>query len=100
MIGKILVGVGALVVFVVGVKYLDRTEQKFDENTKVEVYDSSRTYTKGTNKDLARYCYDFKTQDTDASRKAMAALIRSTAATYDGPLSQENKDCIAEANTF
>jgi len=103
------VGVGLLVI--VGVLLLglatswfglvtQRPMAKYSEETRKEVYDTSRQYQQGTNRDIARYCEQMRTADTAAAKKAVAALIRSTLSTYDGPLSDDNKDCAQEAGAF
>jgi len=74
-----------------------RPMAKYAEESRAQVYDTSRQYQQGTNRDLARYCEQMRSADNSASRKAIAALIRSTISTYDGPLSDDNKDCVAEA---
>lgn len=77
-----------------------RPMAKYQEETRKEVYDTSRQYQQGTNRDVARYCEQMRTADTPAAKKAVAALIRSTLSTYDGPLSDDNKDCASEAGAF
>jgi hypothetical protein len=75
-----------------------RPMARYQEETRREVYDTSRQYQQGINRDLARYCEQMRSADTVAAKRAVAALIRSTASTYDGPLSPDNQDCLAEAN--
>lgn len=77
-----------------------RPMDKYREETRAQVYDTSRQYQQGTNRDVARYCEQMRTADTDAGKKAVSALIRSTLSTYDGPLSDDNKDCAAEAGAL
>lgn len=74
-----------------------RPMQKYREETRAQVYDTSRQFQQGTNRDLARYCEQMRGADTPSAKKAVAALIRSTASTYDGPLSPDNVDCLNEA---
>lgn len=74
-----------------------RPMAKYAEETRKEVYDTSRQYQQGTNRDVARYCEQMRTADTTAGRKAVAALIRSNLSTYDGPLTPENEACAREA---
>lgn len=74
-----------------------RPMAKYSEETRQEVYDTSRQYQQGTNRDLARYCEQMRGATTAAARKAVAALIRSNASTYDGPLSPDNQACVTEA---
>jgi hypothetical protein len=73
---------------------------KYQEETRKEAYDTSRQYQQGTNRDLARYCEQMRTADTPAAKRAVAALIRSTASTYDGPVSPDNTDCLTEARGY
>jgi Tfp pilus assembly protein PilO len=77
-----------------------RPMAKYQEETRKEVYDTSRQYQQGTNRDVARYCEQMRTADNPAAKKAVAALIRSTLSTYDGPLTEDNKDCAQEAGAF
>ena len=74
-----------------------RPMAKYSEETRKEVYDTSRQYEQGTNRDIARYCEQMRGADSSASRKAVAGLIRSTASTFDGRLTDDNTACIAEA---
>jgi hypothetical protein len=75
----------------------ERPMAKYGEETRKQVYDTSRQYQQGTNRDIARYCHDMRTAPDAAAKKAVAALIRSTADTYDGPLSDDNNTCLSEA---
>ncbi len=74
-----------------------RPMAKYGEETRKQVYDTSRQYQQGTNRDIARYCEQMRTASTAAARKAVAALIRSTSSTYDGPLSSDNQACLSGA---
>lgn len=74
-----------------------RPQQVYQEETRAQVYDTSRQYNQGTNRDIARYCEQMRTSEGSA-RRAVAALIRSTASTYDGELSVDNRQCVADAN--
>lgn len=76
---------------------VDRPMQKYQEETRKEVYDTSRQFQQGTNRDLARYCEQMRDAKEVSAKKAVAALIRSTASTYDGPLSDDNTACLSEA---
>lgn len=73
-----------------------RPMQRYQEETRKEVYDTSRQYEQGTNRDIARYCEQMRGANGPA-KKAVAALIRSTASTYDGTLTPDNQDCVSEA---
>ncbi len=74
-----------------------RPMAKYAEETRKQTYDTSRQYEQGTNRDIARYCEQMRGAETAAGRRALAALIRSTNATYDGDLSSDNRACVAEA---
>jgi hypothetical protein len=74
-----------------------RPMAKYQTETSAQVYDTSRQYQQGTNRDVARYCNEMRSAPSPAARKSVAALIRSTTSTYDGPLSPDNQDCISEA---
>ena len=73
--------------------FASRPMQKYSEETRAQVYDTSRQYQQGTNRDVARYCYQMSTAPNDSSKQAVAGLIRSTLSTYSGPLSDENEAC-------
>lgn len=76
-------------------KVIGRQVQKFDAETAAQVYDSSRQFQQGTNRDIARYCRDYKAAD-GASKAALATLIQDTVSTYQGPLTEANAACISE----
>lgn len=78
-------------------KVVNREAQKFDAETSAQVYDNSRQYQQGINRDIARYCRDWREAE-GAGREAVAELIRSTTDTYEGPLSPTNQTCIEEIN--
>ena len=73
----------------------NREFQKFDAETSAQVYDHSRQYRQGVNRDIARYCREMA-EAPEGSRKAVADLIRSTLDTYEGELTQANQSCVAE----
>ena len=80
-----------------GGKVVDRQAQKFDAETSAQVYDNSRQYQQGINRDIARYCRQWR--EAGGSWKiAVAELIRSTVDTYQGPLNPSNQDCLSEVN--
>lgn len=76
-------------------KLIKREVQKFDAETSAQVYDSSRQFQQGTNRDLARYCREYATAE-GAAKTAVATLIQNTASTYQGPLTEANAACISE----
>ena len=76
-------------------KVIGRQVQKFDAETSAQVYDSSRQFQQGTNRDLARYCRDYRAAD-GAAKTAVATLIQDTASTYQGQLTDANAACISE----
>lgn len=78
-------------------KVVNREAQKFDAETSAQVYDNSRQYQQGINRDLARYCRDWREAD-GAGREAVADLIHTTADTYEGPLTPANQTCLEEIN--
>lgn len=65
------------------------------EAVRRDVYDQSRAYQQGAQLNIARWCAEMRTKPEHA--KAMAALIRDAAATYEGPLSGDNQSCILDA---
>ena len=76
-------------------KVVNREAQKFDAETSAQVYDNSRQYQQGINRDIARYCRDWRTAP-ESGKKAVEDLILSTADTYQGTLTQPNQDCLME----
>lgn len=81
--------------FFVADKLIGREVQKFDAETSAQVYDNSRQFQQGTNRDIARYCRDYRSTE-GAAQKAVADLIASTLDTYQGPLTPENEKCKME----
>lgn len=75
-------------------KLVGRQSQKFDAETSAQVYDNSRQYRQGINRDLARYCRQLA-EAPPQSRKAIADLIRTTADTYEGTLTDSNTSCLS-----
>lgn len=73
-----------------------RPMAKYGEETRKQVYDTSRQFEQGTNRDIARYCEQMRAANPTA-KKAVAALIRTTASTYDGRLAPDNQTCVTEA---
>ncbi len=78
----------------VGGKLIGREAQKFNAETSARVYDSSRQYQQGTNRDIARYCRDWQAAEGPGKR-AVADLIQSTLDTYQGELTAANAACAA-----
>lgn len=76
-------------------KLVGREVQKFDAETSAQVYDNSRQYQQGTNRDVARYCREYRAAN-DGAKQAVADLIASTLDTYQGPLTPENEKCKME----
>lgn len=72
-----------------------RPMAKYAEETRAQVYDTSRQYQQGTNRDLARYCREWRAAQGPAAN-AVADLIRSTADTYEGELTEANRRCLEE----
>lgn len=103
--GRIGLGLFALFVFLLvlgwGTSWFGLVTQRpmarYQEETRAQTYDSSRQYQQGTNRDIARYCEQMHSATTPAARQAVAALIRSTVSTYDGPLSDDNRQCVTDA---
>jgi hypothetical protein len=78
----------------------ERPLTRYDEETRAQTYDTSRQYNQGTNRDIARYCEKMRTTEEPSAKKAVAALIRSTASTFNGTLTDDNIDCVNEAKGF
>lgn len=76
-------------------KLVGRESKKFDSETTAQVYDSSRQYQQGTNRDLARYCREWREAD-DSAKPAVRELFASTLDTYEGGLSDRNAECKEE----
>jgi len=79
----------------IGGKFVGREAEKFDAETVAQVYDNSRQFQQGTNRDIARYCRDWQAAEGPA-RTAVADLIRSTLDTYEGELTPTNQACAAQ----
>lgn len=73
----------------------DRPVSKYAEETRAQTYDSSRQYRQGINRDLARYCRQWRDAN-GAGKSAVADLIRSTSDTFEGTLTADNARCIKE----
>ena len=76
-------------------KIVGREAQKFDAETSAQVYDTSRQYRQGINRDIARYCREWRSAEGPA-QLAVAELINSTLDTYEGTLTPANQSCIQE----
>lgn len=76
-------------------RIIGREFQKFDAETNAQVYDSSRQFQQGTNRDIARYCREWRSAP-DGGKQAVADLITSTLETYQGPLTPSNQKCKME----
>ena len=74
-----------------------RPMAKYATETSAQVYDTSRQYQQGINRDVARYCRQWREAE-GPGKQAVAELIRSTVDTYQGPLSAPNQSCINEVN--
>ena len=81
--------------FFVADKLIGREVQKFDAETSAQVYDNSRQFQQGTNRDIARYCREYRSTE-GAAKTAVATLIQDTASTYQGPLTEANAACVSE----
>lgn len=81
--------------FFVADKLIGREVQKFDAETSAQVYDNSRAYQQGINRDIARYCREWR-DAADGGKRAVADLIASTADTYQGELTPANQSCLNE----
>jgi len=95
VVGAVAAAIVFFAIVIIGSMYMDRAASKFGEETRTQTYEKSRTYQKGTNLNIAEWCAEMRTHPDHA--KALAVLIRQASATYEGPLSADNADCIAEA---
>ncbi len=76
-------------------RVIGREFKKFDAETNAQVYDESRQFQQGINRDLARYCREWKTAD-GVAKNAVATLIQDTASTYQGELTPANSKCVED----
>jgi hypothetical protein len=76
-----------------------RPMAKYAEETRAQVYDTSRQFQQGVNRDVARYCRQWHEAD-GAGKKAVADLIASTLSTYQGQLTAANQQCAADTGAF
>lgn len=74
---------------------VQRPMAKYAEETRAQVYDTSRQFNQGVNRDVARYCRQWHEAD-DSGKKAVADLIASTLDTFQGQLTPLNQQCAAE----
>ncbi len=74
-----------------------RPMAKYSEETRKQVYDTSRQYEQGTNRDILLHCRSMRTATTAAGRKAEAGYIRGIDTTFDGTLNSEAQACVSEA---
>lgn len=81
--------------FFVTDKLIGREVQKFDAETSAQVYDNSRSYQQGINRDIARYCREWR-EAPEGGKRAIADLIASTNDTYQGELTLANQSCLNE----
>lgn len=72
-----------------------RPMAKYAEETRAQVYDTSRQFNQGVNRDVARYCRQWH-EAPDSGKKAVADLIQSTLDTFQGQLTPANQECAAE----
>lgn len=104
--GKIVLGALAAIIFITMLGWglgwfslwAQRPQAVYQEETRTQTYDSSRQYQQGTNRDIARYCEQMRAAPAGPGKQALAALIRSTASTYDGQLSDDNRQCVTDAH--
>lgn len=80
-----------------GGKIVGRQAAKFDAETSAQVYDTSRQYQQGINRDVARYCREYRAAD-ERAQHAVRDLILSTLDTYQGALTAANQSCLQEIN--
>ena len=76
-------------------RIIGREFKKYDAETNAQVYDTSRQFQQGINRDLARYCREWKTAE-GAAKSAVATLIQDTASTFQGKLSETNSECVKD----
>jgi hypothetical protein len=76
-------------------RIIGREFQKFDAETSAQIYDNSRQFQQGTNRDIARYCRDWK-DAPHSGQQAISDLIASTIDMYQGPLTPSNEKCKME----
>lgn len=104
VVGWAFVTLVLLIVFGYGLTWLgllgDRPVKEYQAETDKRVYDNSRSYQQGTNLDIARYCMQMKTATEPSAKRAVAQLILTTAATYEGPLSPDAESCIDDAKRY
>ena len=73
-----------------------RPMAKYAEETRAQVYDTSRQFQQGVNRDIARYCREWASAE-GAAKRAVADLIANTLSTYQGELTPANQQCAVEA---
>lgn len=99
-LSRIAAAVGAVAIggaAIYGLMHFGRFAAKFGEETRRQTFETSRAYRAGTNLAVNQYCLDMTTTTDANQRKALARMILSELATYEGPMTDETAQCANEA---
>ena len=98
-LGLGIVGWAAVTVAVVAtsvvVVVVSRPVANYQAETQREVYQNSLAYQEGAQSDMARFCYDMRTNPDH--KQALAAMLREKARVYNGPMTRDLSACLTEA---
>lgn len=74
-----------------------RPMAKYAEETRREVFETSRAHQSGVNGAIVDYCLNMRSATEPTQRKALARWIINEASTLQGSLTSEASDCLADA---
>ena len=76
-----------------------RPMAKYGEETRRQVFETSRAHQSGVNSAISGYCMNMRRERDPAARLALARFIQSEADTFEGQLTPSASACVAEAGT-
>jgi hypothetical protein len=77
-----------------------RPMAKYGEETRREVFETSRAHVSGTNSAISDYCLNMRAASDPAQKKAFARWIINEASTFQGALSADAAACRGEAQAI
>ncbi len=100
-----LAGVAIIFIFVVVVIAVgwmfatsNRPLAKYQEETRRQTFETSRTYIDGKNKTINDYCMNMQPATDEIQRKAIARWIKSESENFSGNLNPSAQSCVSQAN--
>jgi len=76
-----------------------RPMAKYAEETRREVFETSRAHQSGVNMAISSDCLNMRREKDAASKAALARFIVSEASTFEGALTPDAAACLSEANS-